>query len=78
MHVSKKPFLIGVTGGTASGKTTVCEMIIDEIQKNPDVADASVKILSQDLFYFTFLKIYFGHKFYQNKLIIKILSRAHS
>jgi len=51
MHVSKKPFLIGVTGGTASGKTTVCEMIIDEIQKNPDVADASVKILSQDLFY---------------------------
>jgi len=27
----KKPFIIGVTGGTASGKTTVCEIIMKRI-----------------------------------------------
>jgi uridine kinase len=29
--VARKPFIIGVTGGTASGKTTVCSAIIDQL-----------------------------------------------
>ena len=39
------PFLIGVNGGTASGKTTVCRMIIEELR------DHRVAIISQDSFY---------------------------
>ncbi|GKD86126.1 uridine kinase-like protein 1, chloroplastic, partial [Tanacetum coccineum] len=27
----KQPFVIGVSGGTASGKTTVCDMIIQQL-----------------------------------------------
>jgi len=29
--IKKKPFIIGVAGGTASGKTSVCEMINQEL-----------------------------------------------
>jgi len=39
------PFIIGVAGGTASGKTTVCEMIITLLK------DQRVAIISQDSFY---------------------------
>lgn len=47
----RKPFLIGVTGGTASGKTSVCEEIIEQVKQDPDLATAKVTILSQDIFY---------------------------
>ncbi|XP_017190172.1 uridine/cytidine kinase UKL1, chloroplastic isoform X3 [Malus domestica] len=30
-HAAKQPFVIGVSGGTASGKTTVCDMIIQQL-----------------------------------------------
>ncbi|KAK7291559.1 hypothetical protein RIF29_06800 [Crotalaria pallida] len=39
------PFVIGVSGGTASGKTTVCDLIIQQLQ------DHRVVLLSQDSFY---------------------------
>ncbi len=44
-HTVKKPFLIGVTGGTASGKTTVCQSIIEQL----DIP--WVVCLSMDSFY---------------------------
>jgi len=40
-----RPFLIGVTGGTASGKTSVCEIIIQKL------ADQRVATISLDSFY---------------------------
>ncbi|PSC68860.1 uridine kinase chloroplastic [Micractinium conductrix] len=40
-----EPFLIGVAGGTASGKTTVCDLIIQRLQEQ------SVVMLAQDSFY---------------------------
>eukprot|EP00668_Euglena_longa_P002231 GGOE01002576.1.p1 GENE.GGOE01002576.1~~GGOE01002576.1.p1 ORF type:complete len:470 (+),score=175.88 GGOE01002576.1:56-1465(+) len=39
-------FVIGVAGGTASGKTTVCNQIMTQLQKSEEVA-----IISQDSFY---------------------------
>lgn len=39
------PFLIGVAGGTASGKTTVCDQIMQRLH------DQCVVILAQDSFY---------------------------
>ena len=41
----KSVFVIGVAGGTASGKTTVCEMIMQRLH------DQCVVMLSQDSFY---------------------------
>lgn len=41
----KEPFIIGVCGGTASGKTTVCQQIVKSL-KNKRVA-----VISQDSFY---------------------------
>ncbi|KAJ4845339.1 Uridine kinase-like protein 5 [Turnera subulata] len=41
----KQPFIIGVAGGTASGKTTVCNMIISQLH------DQRVVLLHQDSFY---------------------------
>ncbi|GAU44981.1 hypothetical protein TSUD_184820, partial [Trifolium subterraneum] len=38
-------FIIGVSGGTASGKTTVCDMIIQQLQ------DHRVVLVNQDSFY---------------------------
>jgi len=45
--VSKKPrpFIIGVAGGTASGKTSVCKLILARL------GDHRVAIISQDCFY---------------------------
>ncbi|PRW58534.1 uridine kinase chloroplastic [Chlorella sorokiniana] len=40
-----EPFFIGVAGGTASGKTTVCDLIIQRLQEQ------SVVMLAQDSFY---------------------------
>ncbi|XP_078175478.1 uridine/cytidine kinase UKL1, chloroplastic-like [Carex rostrata] len=42
---AKKPFFIGVSGGTASGKTTVCDMIIQQLH------DHRVVLVNQDSFY---------------------------
>ncbi|MED6184989.1 Uridine kinase-like protein 1, chloroplastic [Stylosanthes scabra] len=42
---SQQPFVIGVSGGTASGKTTVCELIIQQLQ------DCRVVLVCQDSFY---------------------------
>jgi len=42
---SVKPFLIGVAGGTASGKTSVCDLILEQL------GDHRVAIISQDCFY---------------------------
>lgn len=41
----KQPFVIGVAGGTASGKTTVCDMIIQQLH------DHRVVLVNQDSFY---------------------------
>ncbi|KAF7801689.1 uridine kinase-like protein 1, chloroplastic [Senna tora] len=40
-----QPFVIGVSGGTASGKTTVCDMIIQQLH------DHRVVLVNQDSFY---------------------------
>lgn len=49
---SKTPFLIGVAGGTASGKTTVCERIIEKLgQGQIENHDKKVICISQDSFY---------------------------
>ncbi|XP_061208715.1 uridine-cytidine kinase 1 isoform X2 [Neopsephotus bourkii] len=47
-----RPFLIGVSGGTASGKSTVCEKIMELLgQKEVEQRQRKVLILSQDSFY---------------------------
>lgn len=48
----RKPFLIGVTGGSASGKTTVCQKIIEHLgESGIDSQRKKISILSQDSFY---------------------------
>ncbi|CAM0911879.1 unnamed protein product [Alopecurus aequalis] len=42
---ARQPFVIGVCGGTASGKTTVCDMIIQQLH------DHRVVLVNQDSFY---------------------------
>ncbi|XWS27686.1 hypothetical protein CRYUN_Cryun25bG0002700 [Craigia yunnanensis] len=44
-NVQKQPFVIGVAGGAASGKTTVCDMIIQQLH------DQRVVLVNQDSFY---------------------------
>ncbi|KAK2719913.1 uridine-cytidine kinase 2-like isoform X2 [Artemia franciscana] len=49
---AKKPFLIGVAGGTASGKSTVCQTIIERLgQFDVDQQQRQVICISQDSFY---------------------------
>ena len=55
-NYSKQPFIIGVAGGSASGKTSVCNAIIERVQCDHKAMtgsqeSASVTILTQDLFY---------------------------
>ncbi|XP_051990534.1 uridine-cytidine kinase 2-B isoform X1 [Xyrauchen texanus] len=51
-HTTQKPFLIGVAGGTASGKSSVCEKIVELLGQNKiDHHYRQVVILSQDSFY---------------------------
>ncbi|XP_055694950.1 uridine-cytidine kinase isoform X1 [Lutzomyia longipalpis] len=48
----KQPFLIGVAGGTASGKSTVCKRIMEQLgQADMDHAQRQVVSISQDSFY---------------------------
>ncbi|KAF3858682.1 hypothetical protein F7725_011883 [Dissostichus mawsoni] len=50
--VIRQPFLIGVSGGTASGKSSVCEKIMELLGQNKiDHHQRQVAILSQDSFY---------------------------
>ncbi|GAB1599096.1 uridine-cytidine kinase 2-like [Argonauta hians] len=45
-----KPFIIGIAGGTASGKSSVCSKIIDQL-KDLDSDGRQVVVISQDAFY---------------------------
>ena len=47
---SRGPFLIGVAGGTASGKTTVCRKIMEALEQ-VNSAHQRVVMISQDAFY---------------------------
>ncbi|XP_012287030.1 probable uridine-cytidine kinase isoform X2 [Orussus abietinus] len=48
----KTPFLIGVSGGTASGKSTVCKRIMEKLgQVDKDHQERQVVCISQDSFY---------------------------
>jgi len=44
------PFIIGVSGGTASGKTSVCDLIIKELESSKE-HHRRVALISQDCFY---------------------------
>ncbi|XP_059662352.1 uridine kinase-like protein 3 isoform X1 [Cornus florida] len=44
-HAHNQPFVIGVAGGATSGKTTVCDMIIEQLH------DQRVVLVNQDSFY---------------------------
>ncbi|KAK9880414.1 hypothetical protein WA026_010292 [Henosepilachna vigintioctopunctata] len=49
---NKTPFLIGVSGGTASGKSTVCKRIMEKLgQVNKNQSERQVVCISQDSFY---------------------------
>ncbi|KAJ8011525.1 hypothetical protein DPEC_G00059130 [Dallia pectoralis] len=51
-NVSREPFLIGVSGGTASGKSSVCGKIMELLGQNKiDHHHRQVVILSQESFY---------------------------
>ncbi|KAG2461540.1 UCK2A kinase, partial [Polypterus senegalus] len=51
-HAPRQPFLIGVAGGTASGKSSVCGKIMELLGQNEiDHHQRQVVILSQDSFY---------------------------
>uniref|UniRef100_A0A665TZU2 uridine/cytidine kinase n=1 Tax=Echeneis naucrates TaxID=173247 RepID=A0A665TZU2_ECHNA len=52
MRPRHHPFLIGVSGGTASGKSTVCAKIMELLGQNKvDHRQRKVAIISQDSFY---------------------------
>ncbi|KAL0835052.1 hypothetical protein Bca101_086941 [Brassica carinata] len=44
-EIQRQPFVIGVAGGAASGKTTVCDMIIQQLH------DQRLVLINQDSFY---------------------------
>lgn len=50
MNSSRQPFLIGVAGGTASGKTSVCHKIMQQLEL-ADNNKKRVVVVSQDSFY---------------------------
>lgn len=48
----RTPFMIGVAGGTASGKSTVCTTLVEKLgQSEVNAEEKQVVILSQDSFY---------------------------
>ena len=48
----KTPFMIGVAGGTASGKSTVCKRLMETMgQNNKSDVEKKIVSLSQDSFY---------------------------
>ncbi|GBM77902.1 putative uridine-cytidine kinase [Araneus ventricosus] len=49
---AKSPFLIGVAGGTASGKSTVCQKIMEKVgEYSAEHQQRQVICISQDSFY---------------------------
>ncbi|XP_020906647.1 uridine-cytidine kinase 2 [Exaiptasia diaphana] len=49
---TKKPFIIGVAGGSASGKSSVCARIMEQLgQEDVDSKQRRVAIISQESFY---------------------------
>merc|ERR1719147_428833 len=51
-ELRKKPFMIGVAGGTASGKSTVCDKLMEKLgQHKVNSVEKQVVHLSQDSFY---------------------------
>merc|ERR1712142_622428 len=52
LNGAKTPFLIGVAGGTASGKSTVCQRLMEKLGQNEmSNVEKQVVSLSQDSFY---------------------------
>lgn len=52
VHVSQLPFIVGVAGGTASGKTSVCARIMEELeQERLGVHERRIVTICQDSFY---------------------------
>ncbi|XP_071948091.1 uridine-cytidine kinase 2-B-like [Antedon mediterranea] len=50
--MSKKPFLIGVAGGTSSGKSSVCAEIVEQLGENEhESRQRRVNVIGQDSFY---------------------------
>ncbi|XRB22967.1 uridine/cytidine kinase [Pseudoscourfieldia marina] len=47
----RTPYVIGVAGGTASGKTSVCKAIMERLVADGDVDEQRVAMFSQDSFY---------------------------
>ena len=47
----QSPFLIGVAGGTASGKTSVCHKIMEKLGQTDSSSRKRVVMISQDSFY---------------------------
>ena len=48
----RKPFMIGVAGGTASGKSSVCDKLMERLGQNQkNIGEKQVVHLSQDSFY---------------------------
>ncbi|CAF4727760.1 unnamed protein product, partial [Rotaria magnacalcarata] len=49
---SIKPFLIGVAGGPCSGKSTVCQKIVEALQPNGDIDHTNrVAVIAMENFY---------------------------
>ena len=52
MEGARRPFMIGVAGGTASGKSTVCDLLMEKLgQNHVNIVEKQVVHLSQDSFY---------------------------
>lgn len=50
--MARSPFLIGVAGGPCSGKSTVCQKIVEELQSTAGPEHASrVTVISMENFY---------------------------
>jgi len=46
-----KPFLIGVAGGTSSGKTSVCKKIVEHLESTICLGNRKVAIINQESFH---------------------------
>ena len=78
MTNKKRPLIIGITGGTGSGKSSVCKSIIENIPEE------NIAILEQDAYYkdqthLTFeerLKTNYDHPLaFDNKLLINHIEK---
>ena len=49
--MSRSPFIIGVAGGTASGKTSVCHAVMSQISSSSGGDSSQVVLISMDSFY---------------------------